>query len=161
EHAQILDLGTWQQVQSILQRNGRTGGALVRNKFGALLKGLINCKPCGCAMTPSHSTKNGTKRYRYYVCTAAQRQGWQSCPSKSIRAQQIEQFVVEQIKRMSRDPSLLSATVAEAQRQTRERIGELETERSTIDRDLGRCAEEIRKLVAEMAPHEDVPSTSR
>ena len=41
----------------------------VRNKFGALLKGLLRCVPCDCAMTPTHSTRNGNKRYRYYVCT--------------------------------------------------------------------------------------------
>jgi site-specific DNA recombinase len=68
EHAAIVDPGVWQKVQALRQRNGRTGGAPVRNKFGALLKGLMRCVPCGCAMTPSHTTRdNGTKRYRYYV----------------------------------------------------------------------------------------------
>jgi site-specific DNA recombinase len=58
----------------------------VRNKFGALLKGIIRCLPCDCAMTPSHTTRNGTKRYRYYVCSSAQKRGWDTCPSKSIPA---------------------------------------------------------------------------
>lgn len=42
EHEPIVDAELWQSVQSLLQRNGRTGGALVRNKFGAILKGLLH-----------------------------------------------------------------------------------------------------------------------
>lgn len=59
EHRAIVDAEVWQKVQALLQRNGRTGGALVRNKFGALLKGPLRCAPCGCAMTASHTTRNG------------------------------------------------------------------------------------------------------
>jgi site-specific DNA recombinase len=40
----------------------------VRNQFGALLKGLLRCVACDAAMTPTHTTKGGCKRYRYYVC---------------------------------------------------------------------------------------------
>ena len=75
EHPAIVDADLWQRVQAMLGRNGRTGGAPVRNKFGALLKGLLRCVPCGAAMTPSHSTRQaeGIKRYRYYVCSSAQK----------------------------------------------------------------------------------------
>jgi site-specific DNA recombinase len=69
EHPAIVDPVVWQRVQALLAGNGRTGRAPVRNQVGALLKGLLRCVPCGCAMTPTHSAKNGTKRYRYYVCS--------------------------------------------------------------------------------------------
>jgi site-specific DNA recombinase len=107
EHAAIVDPVIWQRVQAMLERNGRTGGAPVRNKFGALLKGIIRCVPCDCAMTPSHSTRDGTIRYRYYVCSSAQKRGWHTCPSKSIPAAQIEDLVVRQIKCIARDEALL------------------------------------------------------
>ncbi|HEV7222855.1 MAG TPA: recombinase family protein, partial [Pirellulales bacterium] len=86
EHAAIVSPEVWQQTQALLQRNGRSGGAEVRNKFGALLKGLLRCASCNVAMSPSHSTKNGKTRYRYYVCCGAQKMGWRSCPTKSIPA---------------------------------------------------------------------------
>lgn len=57
EHDGIVDPEVWQRVQTLLARHGRTGGAEVRNKFGALLKGIIHCSACNCAMSPSHSTK--------------------------------------------------------------------------------------------------------
>ena len=36
-------------------------------------------------------------RYRYYVCSRAQQQGRNGCPSKSIPATQIEEFVMQQV----------------------------------------------------------------
>jgi site-specific DNA recombinase len=65
-------------------------------------------------MTPSHSTKDGTKRYRYYVCTTAQKRGWHNCPSRSVPAGELEQFVVDQIRGIGRDPDVIRATVAQA-----------------------------------------------
>jgi site-specific DNA recombinase len=114
EHSAIVSADVWQRVQALLRRNGRTGGAPVRDKFGALLKGILRCVPCNCAMSPTHSTRNGNKRYRYYVCTNAQKRGWHNCPSKSVPAPEIERFVVEQIKRIGRDPAMLNETVAQA-----------------------------------------------
>lgn len=55
EHAAIVSADLWKRVQILLGRNGRTGGAAGRNKFGALLKGILRCVPCDCAMTPSTS----------------------------------------------------------------------------------------------------------
>ena len=51
EHEAIISEQLWQQTQELLRRNGRSGGKLVRNKYGALLKGLLRCESCGCAMT--------------------------------------------------------------------------------------------------------------
>ena len=58
-HAAIIDTEVWQRVQSTIPRNGRTGGVEVRDKFGALLKGLLRCASCDAGMTPSHTTKGG------------------------------------------------------------------------------------------------------
>jgi site-specific DNA recombinase len=110
EHEAIISDDLWQRVQGKLEHNGRTGGAMIRNKFGAILKGLLRCVPCKCLMTPTHSTRDGTKRYRYYVCTSAQKRGWHSCPSKSIPAGEIEHFVVERIKGIRTDPQLIAET---------------------------------------------------
>jgi hypothetical protein len=37
------------------------------------------------------------RRYRYYTCSAAQRKGWHTCPSKSLPAGAVERYVLEQI----------------------------------------------------------------
>ncbi|MCX7429089.1 MAG: recombinase family protein [Planctomycetia bacterium] len=162
EHTAIVSTEIWQRVQALLRRNGRAGGAPVRDKFGALLKGLLHCVPCNCAMSPTHCTRNGTKRYRYYVCTNAQKRGWGNCPSKSIPAPEIERFVVDQIKRIGRDPTLLSETVAQAQQQGQTRVAELETEHRGLERELGRWNSEVRDLLDQIAPNDgNTPATAR
>ena len=152
EHDAIVSAELWQQVQTILSRNGRTGGAAVRNKFGALLKGILHCSACDAAMTPTHTTKNGNKRYRYYVCTTAQKRGWHNCPSKSIPAGQIEQFVVEQLRRIGRDPALVRETVAQAHSLGESQRVALDAERRGLQRDLAHWNDEVRELLGQIAP---------
>jgi site-specific DNA recombinase len=161
EHPAIIDADMFERVQALLRRNGRTGGAAVRNQFGALLKGLLRCGCCDCAMTPAHSTRNKTKRYRYYVCTNAQKRGWDQCPSKSVPAAEIEQFVVDRIKCVGKDPTLLQATVAEACEQDEARLAELEAERRIIDRDLARLQGEERQLARPLAGPDDEDALAR
>jgi len=54
-----------EKVQKQLKHNGRTGGMMIRNKFGELLKGLLRYACCDRAMTPNRTTKGGNKRDRY------------------------------------------------------------------------------------------------
>jgi site-specific DNA recombinase len=131
EHDAIVDEEVFRQVQAMLAANGTCGGRQVRNKHGALLRGLVRCKACGCGMTHSFS-KRGPRLYRYYVCHRAQQNGWGHCPSPSIPAGEIERWVVEQIRTMGRDPGLLAETLAQARRQSGESIERLEKERSAL-----------------------------
>jgi site-specific DNA recombinase len=119
EHSPIVDAAVFQNVQVLLRPNGATGCAPVRNKFGALLRGLIRCVPCGCTMCPTHTTRKKNRRYRYYVCSKAQRCGWDACPSKSIPAPQIEAFVVDQIRCIGRDSHMCAEVLAQIHRQAR------------------------------------------
>jgi site-specific DNA recombinase len=149
EHTAIIDMETFRSVQALLLRNGRTGGAQVRNQFGAILKGLLRCLPCGCAMTPSHTTK-GDRRYRYYTCVGAQKRGWGSCPSKSIPAAEIEAVVLQQIRCIGRDPDLLHQTLAQARQQEDARMVELDAERRVLERDLARWHADMQSLSGQL-----------
>jgi site-specific DNA recombinase len=95
EHRAIVDPGTWQQVQTVLQAQRHHRSAQLPG--GALLQRLLRCGTCGCAMTSSQTSK-GTRRYRYYVCRQAQKRGWQTCPAPSLPAGPIEDLVVMQIQ---------------------------------------------------------------
>ena len=147
EHEAIIDEELWQSVQAKLKRNGRNGGALARNKFGALLKGLIHCSPCGCAMTPTHTTRGGNKRYRYYVCSKAQKRGWNTCPSRSVPAGEMETFVIEQIKTIGKDPKLIAETVRQVQSLSTQKTEELATEERRLGRELSRRHRDLQELI--------------
>jgi len=70
------------------------------------LAGLIRCKECGSAMTPSHANKkkNGrTKRYYYYRCTSTVNKEWSNCSIRQVSAKRLESFVFDSLKTISLD----------------------------------------------------------
>jgi site-specific DNA recombinase len=113
-HPGLVDGRVWQRVQALLARRGRHGRQSGCPRAGAVLQGRLRCLPCGCAMVPTYTTRPGHKRYRYYVCSGAQKRGWHTCPSKALPAAAIEQAVREQIGSLSRDAALLRQALAPA-----------------------------------------------
>jgi site-specific DNA recombinase len=156
EHEAIVDAAIWQRVQAQLARNGRTGGREVRNRFGALLKGLLRCRSCARAMSPSQTSKNkGKTRYRYYICSGAQKRGWATCPTKSVPAAVIEEAVLGQLKRIGEDPELRRQTLAEAQRQDAQQMLAAASERQTQQRELRGWYEELKTRAGQIRPGDD------
>jgi site-specific DNA recombinase len=114
EHAAIVDEEVWRSVQDTLRRNGAATRDVVPNRFGAFLKGLLRCASCHCAMTPSTAKRGKTRRYRYYVCTNAQKCGWSACPSKAVPAGEIERFVLERIAEFAKKADAWEAALVQA-----------------------------------------------
>jgi site-specific DNA recombinase len=162
EHPAIVSDELFQRVQDALRHNGRTGGKMVRNKYGALLKGLLHCAACGCGMMHTY-TSRGKRRYRYYVCMEANKKGWDTCPTKSLPAGEIEQFVVDRIRAVGSDPSVLAETLAETRRQATAGLAKLEAERKTLQRQLQRHNAEVRKLLDEagLDGQRETPTSAR
>lgn len=149
EHPAIITTDLWDRVQKKLKQNGLSGGAINRNKHGALLRGILRCVGCDAAMSPNHTTK-GKKRYRYYICTSAQKKGWSTCESKSIPAQQIEDFVVEQIRSAQYPPELLAKSLQSLSGRNQHRRLMLEEELRLLGRDTDRWNSEIYRLTPEL-----------
>jgi site-specific DNA recombinase len=154
EQPALIDADTFGRVQALLRCHGPTVGAPSLHRFSSLLKGLLRCVACDCAMTPAHTTRKGSQRYRYYVCSGAQKRGWQTCPSQSIPAAQIEQLVLGQIQQMGRDPAVLHEVLAQVRQEDDARLTELASERGGLERDLLRGQGELRKLLAQVASSE-------
>lgn len=117
EHDAIVDADDFEATQQRLRLNGATGGSGIRNKHGALLKGLVRCKACGCVMGhhfASSGAGTATKRYRYYVCQRAQKEGWSACPGPSLPAGDLEGFVLERVKAAVCGDALVDAVSARA-----------------------------------------------
>jgi site-specific DNA recombinase len=112
-------------------------------------------------MTPAHTTRNNSRRYKYYVCTAAQKRGWHTCPSKSIPAGEIEQFVVQQLRGIGRDPALREATFAAACSQGQARIEDLKTERRGLEHSVAQWQAEIHTLMTAGVNNGSTPDISR
>jgi Recombinase zinc beta ribbon domain len=113
--------------------------------IGGVVGGLLRCQPCGCAMTPAQAARNGGKRYRYYVCTAAQRLGWGNCPSKALPAAAVEDFVIEQLRALAADSAAWNQALGSTLAQQRLLQADKETEARTLDQELARLRAAYRK----------------
>ncbi|QDU39709.1 DNA-invertase hin [Maioricimonas rarisocia] len=143
EHEPIVPEKLFRKVQETLQQNGRNGGAGVRNKYHALLKGLLVC--AACERTMSHTfTSRGQKRYRYYTCTRAIHNGRRACPSRSLPAAEIEQAVVDEIRGIAADTDLRAEILTEARRHIDEELTALQTEERQLKRDIARWYGDLR-----------------
>jgi site-specific DNA recombinase len=101
EHAPLLAPGTWERVQHLIRDPETVVRGRARNKHLALLSGLLYCEACATRMVYSYSIKKD-RRYSYYVCLNAQRQGWAVCPAKSLPAHAVEESVVDRIREAKR-----------------------------------------------------------
>ena len=147
EHEAIVDAGVFAKVRALLGHNGRTGGIEARNRHGALLRGLLYCKSCGHAMVHTFTTKRG-RMYRYYTCVRVIKSGRAACPSQSLPAAEIEKVVLDQIRCIGRDATLLNDVLKEAKASIQIDVADLQKERTDLRREFARHQAEIRKLVA-------------
>jgi len=129
EHEPIVDRELFDKVQHQLKENGRTGGAEVRNKYGALLRGLLRCKGCGTAMTHTFHRSKGRHVYRYYRCTHEIKNGRGACRADSLPAQEIEALVVDEVRQLANDEALLAQVLTDAN-------AAIQGEREVAQRDL-------------------------
>ena len=134
EHDAIITQEVWDQAHAILERNRRARGEQTRAQTPALLKGVLRCAHCGCAMTPNFTRRRG-KVYRYYLCVRAERGERGSCPVRCLSAGEIERTVIDQLRTVLRAPEVLAQTYREARAQAGEAAapGEAFSERDVVD----------------------------
>lgn len=141
EQEALVSSEVWERVQTLLKQNSRGEGTRLGLRFDALLKGLFRCGPCGCALSPAHTTKNHTC-YRYYVCVHAQQRGWKSCPTKSVAAEPVERFVIEQLRALVRG----SQTATRLRHDDQKRLAEVSRACQDAQEESRRCEREVSRL---------------
>ncbi len=146
EHEAIIDQDLFDRVQQQLKHNGRTGGAEVRNKYGALLRGLLRCKSCGAAMTHTFVTRNKRIYHRYYRCVNAMKNGRDACPAGTLPAGEIERVVVDEVRDLARDEALLAQVLADIHTAIDAELAEARRERDDLRRERNRHHEELQQL---------------
>ena len=79
-----------------------------------LFGGLIGCKECKSSMSSHFVNKQSfgkLKRYYYYRCTSTSKQDWNTCKTKEVSADRIENFVLENLERISLDQNYIENLV--------------------------------------------------
>lgn len=157
EHEAIVDPVLFERVQTQLSTNGRTGGVEVRNKYGALLRGLLRCKACNSAMTHTFHGK-GSRFYRYYRCVHAIKNGAHACPATALPAAEIERVVIDEIRALGEDRGVLDHVLAEARVSVDAEVAGLCRERDDLTTALKRLDKELHDLIADGNPAPPVTS---
>jgi site-specific DNA recombinase len=156
EHETIIDQDLFDKVQQQLKLNGRTGGAEVRNKYGALLRGLLRCKSCGTAMTHTFCGKNKRNFYRYYRCTNAIKNGHDICAAGTLPAGEIERVVIDEIRGLANDEALLAQVLSDAHSAIDAELAVVRRERDDLTRERKRHHKELQQLATSGETTSDV-----
>jgi len=142
EHERITDDDIWNRVQSTLGRNGHRGGRNIGNKHGALLKGLVRCASCDAGMIHTYVNKK-TKLYRYYVCVKAHLRGWAQCQTRSVSAPAIEDAVLDQLRGIGRNPTVLRSVLREIEERRQRDASGIQREKENVESELKGIAQEM------------------
>ncbi len=155
QHKAIIDQGTWDKAQKLLERDRHIRQSNERSQIQALLKHIVYCRSCGCRMRPKYTAKSN-KRYYVYLCNNAQRNGYRACPKPSTPAAELERVVLDQLRLILRSDEVLAGVIrairteVESQRAaTARRIEELEAELAEVQAIDG--LEDTKPLTSELA----------
>ncbi|MHB1627439.1 MAG: recombinase family protein [Bacilli bacterium] len=89
-HPALIDRQRFERLQRVMDGRRKMSG---RNSMAYLLIGLLKCK-CGHSMNTKHNDR-GT---RYYRCRTRYTCGTDLCDQKYLRANDVEQFVLERVR---------------------------------------------------------------
>jgi len=146
EHEAIVPQKLWEEAHEILTENHKARGNHTRSETPALLKGIIRCGHCDCAMGPTYTRKRG-KAYRYYLCVHASKNGYASCPVKTVAAGEIEAAVVDQLRAVFRTPEIITRTFREAKAREAEELARLRKEKAELEVKLTGLRETAARLL--------------
>lgn len=147
QHDAIIELSVFDAVAAQLKRHRRGGGSSAKNKWAMRLKGILVCGKCGTQMLHTYSRHN-ERLYHYYVCPSLQMPGDDRCDGYRVSAQQIEEFVVDRIKGVGKDPKVLTATLATARKEAERERPELLSEKRSIQGTLRRQTQDRAGLLS-------------
>ena len=142
KHAGIVEESVFDRGQQILAENARCSTNVTRNTTGGLLKGLLICggaDGCGCGRPLGHTftTAATGKQHRYYICKS----GSARCKAARIPAEDLEAFVIKQVRESLDVPTLATLVLDIAREETMTRVRDLEARAAHLRGDL-RLAEE-------------------
>jgi site-specific DNA recombinase len=118
-----------------------------------VLKGILRCGSCEAGMAHTYTQKAENKLYRYYVCINAHQRGYDRCQTRSVSAPQIERAVIDQIRGIAANPSVIAEVLRQLDEQTSTQREALEREKRVMERELSRLTGEIPNLLRAGGQH--------
>ncbi len=112
-HPALISSELFERAQEILRQRGEDASLRRSNQSDYLLTGLITCSRCGKRyIGAAANSKSG--RYRYYVCISRQRYGRKHCDADSLRADDLEDLLLDELEHVLDNKPLIHQAIAEA-----------------------------------------------
>jgi hypothetical protein len=141
EHAPIIEREQFERVQVVLERH-RTEILTTGKNPAYLLRGVLRCGACGAAMTPA----GARRKYRYYRCMTADKQGRGACRARPLPAPAIETFVVDRIRDHVTAPDFVPELTRRLELRLRVERDRLRAERGELPATIARLAGRAREV---------------
>jgi site-specific DNA recombinase len=109
-HPALVEADVFAKAQRLLRTRGEDASTRRSNTTEFLLSGLVVCAACDRRYvgTAAHGR---TARYRYYTCFSRNRHGRQGCRSDVLRADLLDQAVLESLLATYADSEVVSAAI--------------------------------------------------
>ncbi len=145
QHDPLIGEELFAKVQTMLADNRQIRRLASNTKqFGLLMQRLV-CQPCQSAMCHTYTAK-GPRRYRYYVCTNAQKRGYAGCPAPSLNALAVEEAVVACLKQLAQDPNRQAETLRLLNERLQAHIAKATEEQHRLQQELRTLQEQRQTL---------------
>jgi predicted metalloprotease len=95
-HKAIIPTEMFEKAQEIFMKSSEEKPY---SKSEVLLKDVVRCGCCDCAMTPTYCYKNN-KKYRYYACSNHLRKKNCASENKNVPAGEVEKFVTKSVRQL-------------------------------------------------------------
>jgi site-specific DNA recombinase len=109
-HEALIETDVFAKAQRLLRMRGEDPSQRRSNTTDFLLSGLVVCAACGKRYVGTAAHGRNT-RYRYYTCFSRNRHGRQGCSSDVLRADLLDQAVLESLLATYADSKVVSAAI--------------------------------------------------
>jgi site-specific DNA recombinase len=140
QHVPLVDQATFDAVQQLMAERGEAHSKRASNASEYLLVSRVRCLRCGKAFVgaAAHGKRH---RYPYYVCFSRQRYGTTTCPAERLRADLLDQAVIDALLETFQQTDLFEQAVAASRTQAELLHEQHQAELTTV-------TEQIRKAEA-------------
>ncbi|MGJ8639276.1 MAG: recombinase family protein [Opitutaceae bacterium] len=118
-HQAIVDHELFEAVQNTLQKNRQCDNPTRKKHEFALLHNILYCPFCNACYV-HHTTKRGSRVYRYYSCGNQRANGIEACDAPTLQAGMIENLVIKQLSKIGFYPEMQTQIIEQIQKQARE-----------------------------------------
>ncbi len=150
QHKAIVDPALFEAVQKVLGDHHKPHVS-TNLEHDYLLRGLVRCGACDRAMTPSSAMGRNKKKYFYYLCTRAIREGADACQVRSVSAPAVEKLLLDRLGQLEANQEIVAEIVKVAGEEAVARTPELRAQRERLEGELRKRKDEAARLVDAIA----------